>query len=428
MSHQLRTAPEERSLARLLLLGKGLAKQSFAGRDMELEQGFRDSMRTLAQPELGLRLSVSTPGHKSVSVPLYAAGETVALGSFEQLLFCVGPPLKISDFVAALTQDLQNTDSSQGTRRIGLLPFQVRSSTIIWRAYNKRATDKIRTSDAVSALSRASLNPEQASVVISCLLKTGFLEESDGWLVLKSVYRECMDLIWSGYLIEIEQTTFSGSVTPDEPRNATKRFLFVGPPGRRLLCTHLTFYTQKQKSASTKSGQPADSRSEQLVAFIRVSNAALERWINGLIRGTTGLAQAQGQFPDSEPTNEPRVPTPRTVAESAGDSTVVPLRRETRCPKCSAISEPGSLFCSECGGDLSASIRAKSTLPPTPRCPKCAEPVESASTFCGNCGQRLAASTHENHACRECGTSLSDDDMFCPNCGRRVREEEATQQ
>jgi len=112
--------------------------------------------------------------------------------------------------------------------------------------------------------------------------------------------------------------------------------------------------------------KPADSRSEQLVAFIRVSNAALERWINGLIRGTTGLAQAQGQFPDSEPTNEPRVPTPRTVAESAGDSTVVPLRRETRCPKCSAISEPGSLFCSECGWGFERIYPGQIDAPPDP--------------------------------------------------------------
>ncbi len=429
LKQPLRTSLEERIAAGKEVVQKGLLRgiSSATARTDRSAQLLGTALEILAQPTSRIRVTVITPSDQPLLITLFSAGEKVTLGYFDSRALHVAEPFGIRELVQNLER---NVDSGPqiGPARVLIWASQIRLSTFIWGGCDKRATEAIRRSDALSALSRAKFNPEDASAIITCLLKTGVIEESNDWLVLQSVYRNCMDLVWSGHLFEIERTTLRDNVSPDDQRDASKRLLFVGPPGRRLLCTHLTVSAPKQAPASPKSTQPADSRFERLVAFAHLPNVTLKAWIAGLMDGTAEQVLAQNPLVEDHPTNEPSVLTTQTVTSTSDLLASASNLPVVKCPKCSAISEPGSLFCSECGGDLGASIRAKSTAPPVPRCPKCAEPVESASTFCGNCGQRLAASTNENDACRECGISLSDDDMFCPNCGRRVREEEATQQ
>jgi hypothetical protein len=60
---------------------------------------------------------------------------------------------------------------------------------------------------------------------------------------------------------------------------------------------------------------------------------------------------------------------------------------------------------------------AAATAPPgAPACPSCGPRPESDALFCSNCGGRLSAPA----ACARCGTALSTDSRFCEGCGSRV--------
>ena len=68
----------------------------------------------------------------------------------------------------------------------------------------------------------------------------------------------------------------------------------------------------------------------------------------------------------------------------------------TLCPSCGTQTEPGAMFCDNCGAKLEAPMPAAVASAPTPNpqagitCPSCGHLNAPGSAFCENCGQALA--------------------------------------
>jgi hypothetical protein len=78
-----------------------------------------------------------------------------------------------------------------------------------------------------------------------------------------------------------------------------------------------------------------------------------------------------------------------------------------RCSKCGALGQPGTKFCTECGGAM--------VQPSVAKCGKCGADVGTAK-FCPECGAKVEAAPAK---CKSCGAELKGA-KFCPECGTKA--------
>lgn len=88
------------------------------------------------------------------------------------------------------------------------------------------------------------------------------------------------------------------------------------------------------------------------------------------------------------------------------------------CPNCHAKMQPTTLFCTDCGTNLTAikhSKKAQSQFNKLISCPKCQSKNQWDAKFCVNCGADLT--TPVNKTCPQCKSKVEPDKSFCPTCG-----------
>ncbi len=270
---ECRTSAEERSSAREALVQRGIVsskrkqKNGFSSSPRAL--AFSNSMRILERPECRVRLSILAPGERSTVIPLFLAGENAVFGFFSPLLFHVCKPVSISELRASIVRHLERDRAQGGSQRLAIHPNQIRLSSLIWPAAKQRSTDAVRREVAVGALQRAGLSTQAALKAISGLVQNHFAEESDSAIKLRRPYRAAMDLIWSGHLfcIEREPLQEAGAGGASKPKDSGTRLLFVGPPGRRVLCRPFNPVSAGGGNPENKEATPSDlgQRREQLL-------------------------------------------------------------------------------------------------------------------------------------------------------------------
>ena len=85
------------------------------------------------------------------------------------------------------------------------------------------------------------------------------------------------------------------------------------------------------------------------------------------------------------------------------------------CKNCNIQYEDSSMFCTNCGGQLTAVVE-KATF-----CPTCGTKQTEGAVFCPNCGTRQAAAAVEENKCPTCGRHAEKDVVFCPDCGTKIQ-------
>lgn len=84
-----------------------------------------------------------------------------------------------------------------------------------------------------------------------------------------------------------------------------------------------------------------------------------------------------------------------------------------KCPYCGAQMNDDSLFCTECGKQISQGVV----------CPHCGASINEGDVFCQSCGKKVdeTASTElsktQHKRCSNCGSLVNDCDAFCQRCG-----------
>lgn len=84
------------------------------------------------------------------------------------------------------------------------------------------------------------------------------------------------------------------------------------------------------------------------------------------------------------------------------------------CPKCGALFEAGTKYCSKCGCHMEAEFIID------PICPKCGNLFASGTKFCNLDGSALVSHAGLLHRCGNCGKEYSRDVQYCPLDGGRV--------
>lgn len=95
----------------------------------------------------------------------------------------------------------------------------------------------------------------------------------------------------------------------------------------------------------------------------------------------------------------------------------VTLNAEEKCPKCSAVVDSKSLFCSQCGAKIERKIFYDT------KCIRCGEPL--TSFFCKCCGLEYTDDSNgsiilEKRICANCGATIFSEQQFCPKCGTDI--------
>jgi hypothetical protein len=288
-----RTSAEQRTVAGQDLVRRGIiteGRPSNWGSPVDSNH-FRVSLGILARPGSRVRISILAPSKPPSVVTLFLAHGTASLAYFDAQTLRVAAPLQMNEFLAALTRNLASVAPPNPVQSPIWLS-QIRLSTVIWRGCGKRAVDPIRREDAIGALNSSSFGPEDAVAVVSSLHKTGFVQESDSWLSLHPRYRYCMDLIWSEHIFEIEHIPFSDEIGLKSPQanRGIKRLLFVGPPGRRLLCTRFTVVDPRHRQPASTAPEDTGPDTLNLIALTYLSREELGSWLAGLTSRTAHLA------------------------------------------------------------------------------------------------------------------------------------------
>lgn len=98
--------------------------------------------------------------------------------------------------------------------------------------------------------------------------------------------------------------------------------------------------------------------------------------------------------------------------EQAGRAAQQAMSQVARCPSCSAIANPGTKFCPECGTPM--------VQPTVATCSKCGAETHGAK-FCPNCGNKIeAAPASVPTNCPKCGAPANGA-KFCANCGTKIQ-------
>lgn len=90
-----------------------------------------------------------------------------------------------------------------------------------------------------------------------------------------------------------------------------------------------------------------------------------------------------------------------------------------KCPYCGAKLSDESLFCTECGKELS-----KGNL-----CPHCGASVNDGDIFCMECGMKIdevTTSITERPKCPHCGALVNEGDVYCMECGKIIDEKKTS--
>lgn len=322
LSPELKTAAEERSVAGSLLFGRGLVTKDLRSTEqsIQLEERFREAIETLARPEIGVRLSVSVPGQRPLSALLFIAGETATFGSCDRLLFCVGPAMKKAVLVASLAQNLRNGSECVDPRPVRMLPFQLRSSTLIWKKSNRKVSESVPRELATKALVQGGASPQDAAIAIEGLFRTGFVQRSASTLVLQSEYCNGLELLWSDHQFVIDRVLFDHATT----RLTVNRLLFVGPPGKRMLCRWVSLPLNARSRADRLKAHPNEAL---LLAPVRADSS--EHLILRFLSTSDPMIPSPGDFPDGRPATKPDARIVRTC-----NSCGAPAGNRKFCTKC----------------------------------------------------------------------------------------------
>jgi predicted amidophosphoribosyltransferase len=90
-----------------------------------------------------------------------------------------------------------------------------------------------------------------------------------------------------------------------------------------------------------------------------------------------------------------------------------------KCPYCGAELSDESLFCTECGKELS-----KNNM-----CPHCGASVNDGDVFCMECGKKIdevPTTTTKQPKCPHCGACVNEGDVYCMECGKAINEKPTT--
>ncbi|HXG64387.1 MAG TPA: hypothetical protein VNO70_04725 [Blastocatellia bacterium] len=241
---------------------------------------FDKSLEILSRPDARLRVSSISPNEPPTMITIFMMGEHAACGFFDTDYFHVGAPVNAVHLVNSLACSLQG-QAPPGGNEISLFPSEIQLGSLLWRANGKRASGPISREEVDHMLKKAGVNEEEVHGVLAGLLQADLIRSLGDSFVLNPRYQYWLDLIWSGYMFEIEHMALAGmsasEVKSPEPR--IKRLLFVGPPGRRVLYQMVNTAYLTDELSQSEAGDVEVPFEEDMVFLTYLPREVLDRAI-----------------------------------------------------------------------------------------------------------------------------------------------------
>jgi len=352
LGSEFRTTESERHSAGAALTARGAGLEAPKTEEKVCVSEFRAALSILGNPESRLDLSIWAPNRPPIIIPLFISDGSIVLGYKDRLSFYVGLPFEKDRLVEALVSNLQGAPG--GTHSIVVWPAHLQAVTLIWRGSRRNASDSVERNTAVNAMLRAGYNKFRAEKIITALGKAQFLHEASGSLALENRYRVCMECIWSGHMFELRHTSLRQPAgRTGIYRTRAPRLRFVGPPGRRLLCTTITIRAR----VGSAQLEVKNRTEEQRVLLLRPMSA------------TTLKSAVQSVFSYEGPPAS-------SVLESCNSSA------------CGGLPT-GQTFPLDTTSNVEMFSQTKSEYQTGQTCTRCGAPTGSRK-FCTKCGQKLA--------------------------------------
>ncbi|MBI2568711.1 MAG: hypothetical protein HYV63_16950 [Candidatus Schekmanbacteria bacterium] len=246
---------------------------------------FRRGLEILAQPQARLGVAITRPGEEPVVATMFVRDGEAALGALDDEAAYVGPPVRLADLLERLGEQLGGPTRAPEPPGIMAWPSQVRFAAALWPGSGRTARDDLSADQAATRLTSLGLSASAARAVIGLLVESGFVEQrSNGLLRVGAPYAPWMEAMWSGHAIEVEATPLPPGAAADlggVPLRS-RRLLFVGAPGARVLCERLGL-EQLRRELGELAARAAEGGDEAMIAFTIVPPAAVMAEIAGVI-------------------------------------------------------------------------------------------------------------------------------------------------
>ncbi len=215
------------------LHAKGLLSGGIAA-----ESPFWPALKVLARPEAALRIAQRDPGAGVSIIPLYLAGALAAPAYLAEDGLHLGAAMPKAQLSESIHGQLARSEGEEGAVPLALPPIALRAVSLLFPAGERGLAETIPYLEAFRALDAMVSDSALVEPLLELLLDFEVLEadlyQFDVGYRLSARARPWLESVLSGYSCELELTPLGEAREP-----GSRRLLFLGPPGKRVLLSEL---------------------------------------------------------------------------------------------------------------------------------------------------------------------------------------------
>lgn len=200
---------------------------------------FVRGLTILAAPEARITVTHvdAAPATKRV-VHLFVAGAEASIGYFDEQAFYVGPATSTVEIASRLFKQLHGRAPESPLETVQVWPTQLRLVTALWAGAGNDAGASVPVKQALGLLEKAGLSAGDAKLAIGALAEAEIVAAAKDVLTLTPGWAPWLRLVWSGHVLELERQLLPRKGLPET--GDVERLLFLGPPGERVECDHVS--------------------------------------------------------------------------------------------------------------------------------------------------------------------------------------------
>lgn len=256
----------------------------------ELEGRLASALGILEQPVLSVRVGIAEPGPRTTVFQFFLARGLAVAGQLDAHGIELLPSMTVDDFRATLLRHLDSSLLPEGMQCFSMLRPLYWLTTAFWPERGKSAS-AVLTDEEIAELVG---DREEAESLLASLAAAGVVRRR-GTTRLAAAYRRWLEMMWSGHVFEVD---FQPSVEAANAATADieERLLFVGPPGRRLLC--------QEVDVPHLAGNALRREDRQLLVLSRLRPSEVSALLDRLLAPATTSAETSaatvpGELPEN---------------------------------------------------------------------------------------------------------------------------------
>ncbi|MCB1035829.1 MAG: hypothetical protein KDD47_18555 [Acidobacteria bacterium] len=216
------------------LAEKGLLRQAAHEPASELGAYLLLSLKAIARPQARLVVARYTPGGEPSILPLFLSGELVVPAFLDEGGLHVGTPMEKCVLGDTLEAQLAGDDASPGRDRFLLSTSVLETLEGLWCGAGRSYAEPIPKELAQEILAHLPDPQDDPDGLIEEMIASGVAIEGEDGLRFSAEAKPWMERVLSGHSCEVSYLPLQE--TPGQPGRSL-RLLFLGPTGRRILCT-----------------------------------------------------------------------------------------------------------------------------------------------------------------------------------------------